>query len=164
MENKEFLKFINEHGGARNIAQAFEEFPPEEEWHKGKIESILTVREEKEEYNLYSIGDIVFVDEYNYKNGNVGNNHLFVIISQNNLAVPVENFGMLISSRTEKLKYNTNKLLKKDENNGLIKDSIVKLDVIYRIYNEDILFKIGCVDIDKVDEYINCYIKTKESL
>ena len=33
------------------------------------------------------------------------------------------------------------------------KDSIVKTDVIYKISNEQILFKIGEVDMDKVEEY-----------
>ena len=32
-------------------------------------------------------------------------------------------------------------------------DSIVKIDRIYRIMNNQILFKIGKIDIDKVEEY-----------
>jgi len=32
-------------------------------------------------------------------------------------------------------------------------DSIVKTDVVYRILNNQILFKIGIVDIDKIEEY-----------
>ncbi len=162
MENKEFLKFIYEQGEVKNLSEAYEEFPPEEEWHKGRIETIL--KEDYEEYSIYSIGDIVFVKTYNYENGNTGRNHLFVIISQNNLAVPIENFGMLISSKIEKLKYGTNKLLKKNAENGLAKDSIIKTDVIYKIDNESILFKIGSVDREKVDEYIECFVKNKEKL
>ena len=32
----------------------------------------------------YEIGDIVFVSKYKYENGEDGNNHLFVIISNDN--------------------------------------------------------------------------------
>ena len=60
---------------------------------------------------------------------------------------------MLISSNLKKLKYESNELLEKNEKNGLNKDSIVKTDVIYKIDNEQILFKIGNVDIEKVEEY-----------
>ncbi len=151
----DFLKFAYEKGKVRKLEEAFNEFDPENEWHEGKIENVL--REEKQEYNVYSIGDIVFVKEYHYENGKEGNNHLFVIIDQNNIAVPIENFGMLISSQIKKLKYNENKLIKKDEKNGLHKDSIVKTDVIYKIDNENILFKIGTVDEEKVEEYKNSF-------
>lgn len=61
--------------------------------------------------------------------------------------------GMLISSNLEKLKFNSNKLLEKDNINNLHKDSIVKTDVIYKISNEQILFKIGKVDNEKIEEY-----------
>lgn len=60
---------------------------------------------------------------------------------------------MLISSKLEKLKYDTNVLLEKDTNNNLKVDSLVKIDKIYRILNNQILFKIGKVDMDKVEEY-----------
>lgn len=46
--------------------------------------------------------------------------------------MPIENFGMLISSNLDKLKFRTNKLLEKD-NLNLHKDSIVKTDVVYKI-------------------------------
>ena len=35
----------------------------------------------------------------------------------------------------------------------LHKDSIVKTDVIYKILNEQIIFKIGKVDEEKIEEY-----------
>ena len=76
-----------------------------------------------------------------------------VIIDQNNTAVPIENFGMLISSNLETLKFKTNSLLEKNSENNLHKDSIVKTDVIYKILNEQILFKIGKVDKEKIEEY-----------
>lgn len=60
---------------------------------------------------------------------------------------------MLISSNLDKLKFNSNVLLEKDENNNLHKDSIVKTDVVYKILNEQIIFKIGKVDKEKIEEY-----------
>lgn len=150
---KDFLELAKKTGKIKDVKKAFIEYPVENEWHKGKIENVLELSDNNEEYLIYKIGDIVFVNDYRYDNGAKGKNHLFVIIEQNNLAVPIENFGMLISSNIEKLKYKSNKFINKDNKNGLHKDSIVKTDVIYKISNEQILFKIGEVDIDKVEEY-----------
>ena len=147
----EFLKFAYKHNKVRDVSEAFEEYPVEEEWHKGKIENV--VRETTEEYNIYEIGDIVLVRKYYYLDGKEGKNHFFVIIDQNNIAVPIENFGMLISSNLDKLKYRANKLLEKNETNGLNRDSIVKTDVVYKILNNQIIFKIGKVDNDRIREY-----------
>ena len=158
MENNnlsEFIKIAYKYGKVRELNEAFEEFPVEEEWHEGKIEKLL--KETDEQYNIYEIGDIVFVKNYYYENGQKGQNHLFVIIDQNNIAIPIENFGMLISSNLDKLKYNSNKLIEKDVKNGLNKDSIVKTDVVYRILNSQISFKIGRVDSSKVEEYKNSF-------
>lgn len=152
-ENKSFLEIAKEKGRIKDIKEAFEEYPVEEEWHKGKIENILTLKEQKQEYSIYEIGDIVFVCEYRYDNGEKEKNHLFVIVEQNNLAVPIENFGMLISSNLKKLKYKSNRLIEKSEKNRLNKDSIVKTDVIYKISNDQILFRIGKVDLEKVEQY-----------
>ena len=55
---------------------------------------------------------------------------------------------MLISSNLEKLKYDANKLLEKNTTNKLKKDSIVKTDVIYKINQNEILFKVGEVNIE----------------
>ena len=60
---------------------------------------------------------------------------------------------MLISSNLNKLKFTTNKLLEKDKMNNLHKDSIVKTDIVYKILNEQIIFKIGKVDNEKIEEY-----------
>ena len=60
---------------------------------------------------------------------------------------------MLVSSNLNKLKFETNKLLEKDEINNLHKDSLVKADVIYKISNEQIVFKVGIVSYEKVEEY-----------
>ena len=156
-ELSEFLKIAYEKGKVKDSKEAFKEYPVENEWHKGNIELVLN--EDLEEYNIYSIGDIVFVKEFTYKNGENGNNHLFVIVDQNNLVVPIENFGMLISSQLNKLKYDKNKPLNKDESNGLKKDSLVKTDVIYKIDSSQILFKIGQVDIEKVNEYKKAFLE-----
>lgn len=150
-EISDFLKFAKEKGKIKELEEAFNEYPVEEEWHQGKIENILC--EQEENYSIYQVGDIVFVNNYKYEDGKSGKNHLFVIIEQNNIAVPIENFGMLISSKIDKIKYETNKLLEKDNKNNLKVNSIVKTDVIYKILNEQILFKIGQVDMDKVEEY-----------
>lgn len=149
---KELLKKLEETGRIQDVSEAFKEFPAENEWHKGKIESFL--EEEKEVYDQYNVGDIVFVKEYLYKNGKKGTNHLFVIIEKDNYAVPIEYFAMLISSHLDKLKFNTNKLLLKDKLNNLKRDSIVKTDVIYKIKNEDIEFRIGKVEEKTVQEYM----------
>ncbi len=62
-EISDFLKTAYEHGKIRDLKEAFEEFPVEEEWHKGKIQNVL--KEDSEDYNMdYEIGDIVFVKEY----------------------------------------------------------------------------------------------------
>ncbi len=49
----EFLKFAYETGGVRKLEEAFEEFPPEEEWHEGKIENVLN--ENNYKYYIESI-------------------------------------------------------------------------------------------------------------
>lgn len=90
----DFIKFAYKCNKVRDIEEAFEEYPVEEEWHQGKIENVLN--EIDVQYNEYKIGDIVFVKEYLYPDGSKGKNHFFVIIDQNNVAIPIENFGMLI--------------------------------------------------------------------
>lgn len=163
-ELSDFLKIAYEHNKVKDLKEAFEEFPVEEEWHKGNAENWL--KEQEEIYSVeYEIGDIVFVKEYIYPDGKIGKDHLFVIIDKDNTAVPIENFGMLISSKLEKLKYKTNKLLEKDKVNNLHKDSIVKTDVIYKILNEQIVFKIGKIDNEKIEEYKKSfYSSLKENL
>lgn len=152
MEKEEFIKKLKQSNRIKDAHEAFKEFPAEEEWHKGEEKSFL--KEETEEYGEYNKGDIVFVKEYKYKNGNKGARHLFVIVEKDNYAVPIEYFAMLISSHLEKLKFDTNKLLLKDELNKLHRDSIVKTDVIYKIKSENIMFKVGKVEEEVVKEYM----------
>lgn len=151
-ELSDFLKIAYKYNRVKDLKEAFEEYPVEEEWHEGKIENVL--KEDTEDYNIsYNVGDIVFVKEYSYSDGKKGTNHFFVIIDKDNTAVPIENFGMLISSNLEKLKFKSNKLLEKDAFNNLKKDSMVKTDVVYKILNEQIIFKIGTVENEKIEEY-----------
>ena len=154
---EEYLKIVDEKGLIKDVSQAFIDNPVEDEWHKGKHENM--VREASPEYGTYSIGDIVFVKEFYYKDGNRGINHLFVIVGQNNLAVSMESLTMILTSNLNQLKYKTNKSLKKDSFNNLRKDSVVKTDVIYKFYGNQILYKIGEVDQSKVNEYINTHLK-----
>ena len=50
-------------------------------------------------------------------------------------------------------------ILKKDSINNLDSDSIVKKDILYKIHNDQILFKIGEVSSDKIEEYKRYYIE-----
>ena len=147
----EFLKTAYKYGRVKEIEEAFEEFPATEEWHKGKIENVL--KENSEKYDSYEIGDIVFVSVYVYPDGKLGSNHLFVIIDKDNTAIPIEYIGMILSSQINKIKYKSNKLIKKDNENNLDKDSIVKTDTLYKLYDKQILFKVGTIEIDKIEEY-----------
>ncbi len=109
----------------------------------------------------YEVGDIVFVSKYKYENGKNGENHLFVIIDEDEKLVPAEYFGMIVSSRIEKSKENSNfkfnEPLKKNNRNNLNTDSIVKCDLIYQIPFENIQFKIGQVDIDDYIRFMDAY-------
>lgn len=69
--------------------------------------------------------------------------------------VPIEYFGMLISSKAYKAKYKTNILLTKDKSNNLKEDIIVKTDVIYKIDSDSIMFKI---DDERIQEYIESHL------
>ena len=137
MDNdKEFLEYILKLGKIKDVEEAFKDFPPENEWHGGKISNV--VREDKEEYSKFNAWDIVFIKNYKYKEKE--KNRVFVIILQNNLAVPIENFCKLISSK-------------------IIRDTTFKPDVIYKITDKQILFKIGEVSIEKIKEYRELYKK-----
>ena len=109
----------------------------------------------------YEIGDIVFVSKYDYDGGAEGQNHLFVIIDDDSQLVPIEYFGMIVSSHREKgkdvSKYKYNEPLDKNASNNLDKDSIVKCDQIYNIPARNIQFKIGQVDIDDFNRFMDAY-------
>ncbi len=118
--------------------------------------------------NKYEIGDIVFVSKYEYDGGKEGQNHLFVIIDDDNQLVPIEYFGMIVSSHREKAKdvsnFKYNEPLDKNSVNNLHKDSIVKCDQIYNIPAKNIQFKIGQVDIDDYIRFMEAYQKVLSTL
>ena len=116
------------------------------------------IGEKIELYNKYEIGDIVFVPKYKYSDNQKGFDHLFVIIDEDNRVVSMDKFCMLISSNLDKLKYKSNILLKKDNINNLMKDSIVKTDTIYKIKELDIDKKIGKINLDIIDIYKKMYM------
>ena len=151
----EFWKWAEEKGLIRDVSEAFEKYPVEEEWHKGNAANYIS--EPKEIYDEYSVGDIVFVKKFKYPNGKEGRDHLFVIIDKDNFAITAEYLAMLISSRLQKTKYDANILIPKDKINGLEKDSIVKTDAIYHISNSEVLFRIGTVTQGAINFYLNNY-------
>lgn len=117
----------------------------------------------------YEIGDIVFVSKYSYSTGQLGQNHLFVVINvDKHELVPVEYFGMLVSSHRDKCRDNSiyiyNEPLDKSKTNGLKDDSIVKCDVMYSIPPKNIIFKIGSVDVDDYLRFIEAYNKVLKEI
>lgn len=145
MDSNIFLEKALKSGKIKEIEEAFLKYPVEEEYHKGS--ETLIFCEDKSKYYVYNIGDIVFVNKYYYSNNSKGKNHLFVIIEKNNISVPIEYFGMILSSNLEKIKYSEN------EYNNLDKDSILKTDSLYKLKSDNILFKIGQVEEVKIEEY-----------
>ena len=158
-EMSEFLKFVYEKNLAKDVSEAFKEYPPEEEWHKGILENAVAEESLIEYATTYEEGDLVFVKEYEYADGKKGHDHLFVIIERNTKAVPIEYLSMILSSKVEKQKYKANKLLKKDTQNNLKKDSIVKTDKVYMLSFSQIVCKVGSVSKDIVEEYKANYSK-----
>lgn len=154
----DFLKIAYKYGRVKDLKEAFEEFPVKEEWHKGKVENVLN--EDSEKYEYYNIGDIVFVSVYIYPDGKMGSNHLFVIIDRDNTAVPIEYIGMILSSQIDKIKFKSNKLIKKDNKNNLNKDSIIKTDTVYKLSDKQILFKVGEIEKEKIEEYKKSFYDT----
>ena len=154
----EFLKMAYKYGRVKDLEEAFEEFPVEKEWHEGKIENVLN--EDSEKYDYYNIGDIVFVSVYLYPDGKMGSNHLFVIIDRDNTAIPIEYIGMIISSQIDKVKFKSNKLIKKDDKNNLNKDSIIKTDLVYKLSDKQILFKVGEIEKERIEEYKQSFYDT----
>ena len=157
MYNSDFIKKAYEMGRVKDSSESFKDYPPEEEWHHG--DAIGLIGESKVEYlTKYSIGDIIYVKEFLFPNGSIGTDHLFVIVEDDNICVPLDYFGFIISSRLNKLKYDSNVLLEKDSLNNLSKDSIVKTDCLYKISSDNILFKIGRVSECSVLKYKNMFL------
>ena len=153
----DFIKKAYEMGRVKDSSEAFKDYSPLEEWHHGDM--IGLIGESKVEYlTKYSIGDIVYVNEFLFPNSSIVYNHLFVIVEDGNVCVPLDYFGFIISSRLNKLKYDSNVLLEKDCLNNLSKDSIVKTDYVYKISSDNILFKIGSVFEGNILKYKNMFL------
>ena len=148
--DKKFTEKIKKDNRLKPISDAFKEYPVEEEIHHVNIDYFIAERTILYSYN---VGDIVFVPDYEYHDKTTGKNHLFVIIDENDELVPLEYFGLLISSNLSKLKFKENVLLKKDKLNNLLKDSLIKTDFVYSLTKDMIAFKIGSVTIDKVNYF-----------
>jgi hypothetical protein len=137
----DFYKHAKERGLIYPLHQAFIDNPVEEEDHQGN--SDYFIKEKRIIYSKYQIGDIVFVKNYYYEDGTRGDKHLFVIIDENNIMAEMEYVGMLLSSKIHKQKYSQNILIEKNSQNNLNKDSIVKTDKLYQIFESNIEFKVG---------------------
>lgn len=114
------------------------------------------ISENFESFDGIQKGDIVFVKKFIYSNGEIGENHLFVIIDQNNY-MPIEYFGMILSSNIKKELYKYNIKINKDNENRLNKDSIIKTDHIYKLKEKDILKKVGKIDNELIELFIEKY-------
>ncbi len=106
----------------------------------------------------FNVGDIVFVSNYEYKSGNFGQNHSFVIIDDGQ-AIDINYFGFLLSSQIEKATYPYNERIDRNDTNNLRKDSIVKCDDLIEITENEIQFKIGTVAQEDLDRFIDTYSK-----
>ena len=107
----------------------------------------------------FNIGDIVFVAQYYYKSGELCENHFLVIIDDGQ-AIAIDNyFGFLLTSNAKQKRYPYNKELKKNDKNNLDKDSVVKCDDFIEISEKDIQFKVGEVEQDDLERFLNTYMK-----
>lgn len=106
----------------------------------------------------FNIGDIVFVAQYCYKSGELGENHFLVIIDDGQ-AIEIDSyFGFLLTSNKEQIKYPYNKFLKRNDKNHLDKDSIVKCDDFIEISEDEIKFKVGEVEQHDLERFLDTYM------
>lgn len=110
----------------------------------------------------YLIGDIVWVSEAVVKEQaeNV-KNHLFVIIDDDGNVVPMDYYGFVLSSRLEKSKENSNfkynEIIETDKDNHLKTKSIVKCDQLMNFPAQNIERKIGEVNVDDLNRFLNAF-------
>ena len=140
----DFLEFAKKKNKVRNLSDIC--------WNMPNY-TFGIINEHQVKYNNYTVGDLVFVQKYKYKDGKFGNNHIFLIVDIDKRSEKAVYYGMLISSKMEKITYRYNKLLIKNSQNNLHKNSIIKTDVIYKIFTQNILLKIGNIDKTKVEIY-----------
>ena len=109
----------------------------------------------------YEIGDIVWVAEIENIEQNIVDHHYFVVIDDDGNIVPADYFGFLISSNTNKSKENSkykyNEPIKKDNDNKLAVDSIVKCDQLFQIPNKVISYKLGTVTPEHMIRFLKAY-------
>lgn len=139
---REFLNWAKENNLIKSVDEAFKEYPPEEEWHKGKLTYLIAEDEKSDDIN---VGDIVYVENFKYLNNKERENHLFVIIEKDYTMVSLEYFGLLIYSY----------LLKEDKENKLI----AKTDYLYKITKDMISYKLSSVSKEKVEFFKECMRK-----
>jgi len=153
---KEFIKIAQKNGDVKKYSEVYDTDSNILE----ECDRLFYIGEKTVKYPRYEIGDIIYVKNYN-ENKKI-NNHLFVIVDDDNYGVPIDYFCMIISSNLDKIKYKSNRLLQKDNKNNLNKDSIVKTDTIYDIKYDEISFFVGKVDIELIKEYEKLYLENKD--
>lgn len=93
---------------------------------------------------------------------------MFVVINDDNEVVPLDYFGLIVSSHIEKSKevsqFKYNEPLKANTVNGLKTNSIVKCDQLYSFPKANIQFRIGHVDVDDFLRFVNTYNEFLESI
>lgn len=111
----------------------------------------------------YKIGDIVWASEANKKEEDANEkvkSHFFVIIDDDGNVVPIDYFGLVISSRTDKSKENSpykyNEPLYSSEC-GLKYDGIVKCDQLMEIPSSNISRKVGELDSEVVNRFLDAF-------
>lgn len=145
------IERLRKEGKLKTLDDAFKEYPSED-----YLEDFY-VCEKPVSKSKYVVGDIVYVRKYKYEDGKEDMNHLFVVIDAPNMLMPLEYACILISSQVQKLKYKTNMFIPKSYTNGLLKNSIVKTDVIYDISIDNVVGKIGKLDITQIEEILEKY-------
>ena len=50
MDNMELIRKLEKMGRVKDVSEAFKEFPPEEEWHKGDINILLAELNDTKEH------------------------------------------------------------------------------------------------------------------
>lgn len=109
----------------------------------------------------YEIGDIVWVAEFEDADKKVVDHHYFVVIDDDGQLIPADYFGFVVSSNTKKSKENSkfkyNETIRKNKENNLDTDSIVKCDQLFTIPRKTISFKLGSVDVEDMLRFFKAY-------
>lgn len=137
---KDFVKIAKENGDVKKYSEVYNTDPNILE----ECDRLFYIGEKTIKYPRYEIGDIIYIKDY--ENNKYINNHLFVIVDDDNYGVPIDYFCIIISSNLDKLKFKTNKLLEKDN------------DIKY----DEISFCVGKVPMEYVNEYEKLYLENKD--